>query len=108
MKSRLETQPETQTPQQLLQDLRALVVEAEKMLLDSASEHSHEAIDALRVRFETAQQRLADFYTNAKTKVVAGAKRTDEYVHENPYQAMAVTLGVGIVIGVLLGRRTNK
>lgn len=105
MKNRIETQ--AQTPEELLQDLRAIVAEAEKMLLDSATEHSHEAIDSLRDRFETAQARLADFYNSAKTRVVAGVKRTDQAIRENPYQAMAVALGVGVVVGVLLGRRSR-
>ena len=109
MKNRIETQTQTQaqTPEELLQDLRNLVAEAEKMLLDTAGGHSHEAIDALRDRFETAQERLAEFYSSAKTKVIAGVKKTDQVIRENPYQAMAVALGVGVALGVLLGRRSK-
>ena len=105
MKNRIETQ--VQTPEELLKDLRTIVAEAEKMLLDSATEHSHEAIDELRARFETAQNRLAEFYTSAKTRVVAGVKHTDEVIRANPYQSIAVALGVGVALGVLLGRRSK-
>src|SRR4051812_28254861 len=39
-----------QTPEELLQDLRTLISDAETLLGDSVKEHSAEAIDALRSR----------------------------------------------------------
>jgi ElaB/YqjD/DUF883 family membrane-anchored ribosome-binding protein len=97
----------THTPKELLTELQALVVEAESMLAGSLSEHSTEALGNLRERFGAAQERLADLYEGAKKKVVAGAKYTDETIRENPYQSLAVALGVGVVLGVLIGRRSK-
>lgn len=97
-----------QTPAELLQDLRALVSEAEAMLGDSLKEHSAEAVDALRARYEATQERLAEFYAGAKKKVVAGARYTDETIREHPYQSIAIAAGVGLLVGVLLGRNSNK
>lgn len=105
MKNRTHTPAET--PQELLNDLRSLVVEAEKMMEESVTEHSQEAIDNLRARFSAAQERLAHLYEGTKKKVVAGARYTDEAIRENPYQAIAITLGVGVLVGVLLGRRSK-
>ncbi len=96
-----------ETPQDLLNDLRALVVEAEQMMEDSVSEHSQEAIEAVRVRFAAAQERLAQLCESTKKKVVAGARYTDETIRENPYQSLAVALGVGVLVGVLIGRRSR-
>lgn len=93
-----------QTPEELLQDLRALVSEAEAMISDSAKEHSAAAINALRERFETAQERLVHTYENARNKVVAGAHHADETIRENPYQSIAIAAGIGVLVGVLLGR----
>lgn len=98
----------TQTPQELLKNLRALVTEAEKILADSGHEHSETRLEALRERYEAAQERLADYYSNAKKKVVAGAKYTDEAIRTHPYQSLAIALGVGVLAGVLIGRRTAK
>jgi ElaB/YqjD/DUF883 family membrane-anchored ribosome-binding protein len=95
------------TPTELLSQLRALVLEAETMMTDSLSEHSAEALTSLRERFGAAQERFADLYHGAKTKVVAGAKYTDTTIRENPYQSLAVALGVGVLVGVLIGRRTS-
>jgi len=95
------------TPKELLHDLQALVVEAETMLTDSASEHSGEAVDSLRARFTDAQERFSEIYEGAKKKVVAGAKCTDETIRANPYQSIAIAAGVGLLIGVLVGRRSK-
>ena len=37
----------------------------------------------------------------------AGAKYTDETIRENPYQSMAVAAGLGLLVGVLIGRRSK-
>jgi ElaB/YqjD/DUF883 family membrane-anchored ribosome-binding protein len=33
------------------------------------------------------------------------ARATDAYIHENPWQAIGVAAGVGLVVGLLTGRR---
>jgi ElaB/YqjD/DUF883 family membrane-anchored ribosome-binding protein len=96
-----------QTPKELLHDLQALVAEAEAMIADSATEHTVEAIDSLRARFAAAQERFTDAYAGARKKVIAGAKYTDEAIRENPYQSLAIALGVGVLVGVLIGRRSK-
>lgn len=93
------------TPKELLTELRALAVEAERMLSDSLSEHSAEAISNLRARFNAAHERFTEVYEGTKEKVVAGAKYTDTTIRENPYQSIAIAAGVGLLVGVLLGRR---
>ena len=97
----------THTPKELLTELKSLVSEAETMMADSLTEHSSEAIGNLRARFGAAQERMGEFYDTAKKKVVDGAKCTDTAIRENPYQSMAIALGVGVLVGVLVGRRTK-
>ena len=96
-----------QTPKDLLNDLQALVAEAEKMMGDSLSEHTADAVSALRVRYDAASERMGEMYEGARKRVVAGAKSTDEAIRENPYQSMAIAAGVGMLVGVLLGRRSK-
>jgi ElaB/YqjD/DUF883 family membrane-anchored ribosome-binding protein len=93
------------TPKELLAELQALVSEAETMMADSLSEHTSEAIGNLRERFGAAQERFADMYDQTKKKVVAGAKYTDTTIRENPYQSIAIAMGVGVLLGILVGRR---
>jgi ElaB/YqjD/DUF883 family membrane-anchored ribosome-binding protein len=95
------------TPQDLLHDLQALVGEAETLMAGALTEHSAEALANLRARFAAAQQRFTDLYAQARQKVVAGARYTDGAIRENPYQSLAIALGVGVVVGVLVGRRSK-
>ena len=97
----------THTPKELLTELQALVGEAEKMISESVGETTDEAVGALRARYELMQERMSDLYDGAKKKVVAGAKYTDATIRENPYQAIAVAAGLGLLVGVLLGRRSK-
>lgn len=105
MKNRNST--DAQTPEALLNDLRTLVTEAEKIIGASVSEHTEDAMDALRTRYAAAQERIGDLYDGAKTKVIAGAKYTDQTIRANPYQSLAIALGAGLLLGVLIGRRSK-
>jgi len=101
-------QPSAQSPQDLIHDLQVLVTEAEKMIGGSATEEAATALDALRVRYTAAQERLGELYEGTKVHVVAGARRTDAAIRANPYQSLAIAAGVGLLVGVLLGRRSNQ
>lgn len=96
-----------QDPKELLAELQTLVADAEKMIGDSAGEASEGVMEALRSRYENVSERLTDFYANAKKRVVAGAKYTDSTIRDNPYQSLAVAAGLGLVVGLLLGRRNR-
>lgn len=100
-------QASSQTPQDLVQDLQTLVAEAEKMIGGSPSENA-DALGALRLRYDAAQERLGELYASAKVRVVAGAKCTDAAIRANPYQSLAIAAGAGLLIGILLGRRSNQ
>src|SRR5688500_13063829 len=93
------------TPGELLGELQMLVVEAETMITDSVGKHSAEAFRALRTRFGEARERFAEVYDEARRTVVAGATRTDAAIRAKPYQSLGLALGVGLLAGVLLGRR---
>ena len=96
-----------ETPAELLAEFKNLVSEAEEMLGDSVSQHSQEAIEAMRERLDAAHERFRAVFNNAKAKVMAGAKCTDTAIRENPYQSLAIAAGVGLLVGVLLGRRSK-
>jgi ElaB/YqjD/DUF883 family membrane-anchored ribosome-binding protein len=97
----------TQSPKQLLHDLHALVAEAEKMMGDSLAQPAEDAVEGLRSRYEAVQERMGEIYSGARKKVVAGAKYTDETIRANPYQSIAIAAGIGLLVGVLVGRRNH-
>jgi ElaB/YqjD/DUF883 family membrane-anchored ribosome-binding protein len=95
------------TPGELLEDLKALIADTKTLVAESVSERSSEALAALSERLGAAQERATELYDGAKKKVVAGAKCTDATIREHPYQSLAVALGVGIVVGALIARRSR-
>jgi len=100
-------QDTARSPKELLVELQALVAEAETMMGDSVAEHSAEAIESLHSRFVAAQEQVADAYAGARKKVVAGAKYTDQTIRANPYQSLAIAAGIGLLVGIFLGRRSK-
>jgi ElaB/YqjD/DUF883 family membrane-anchored ribosome-binding protein len=100
----MKTNSTTLSPDNLLNDLHGLVGEAEKIIGDPHNRPTEEVLGALRARFESAHQSVADLCAGAKKKVLAGAKYTDESIRENPYQSIAIAAGIGLLIGVLAGR----
>jgi ElaB/YqjD/DUF883 family membrane-anchored ribosome-binding protein len=104
-----ETDKITQTADDVLNQLRSLVSEAEKILSQAPEEarNCEATLAALRERLEAAQERATELYRRGRQKVVAGAKYADDAIRDNPYQSIAVALGIGLVAGVLIGRRAN-
>lgn len=94
-----------QTPKEILSELHALVAEAEKMMGENLTETTEDAISALRQRFDDAQERMSALYEGARKQVIAGAKSTDKAIRSHPYESLAVAAGVGLLVGLLVGRR---
>jgi ElaB/YqjD/DUF883 family membrane-anchored ribosome-binding protein len=92
-----ETQTTTHDVGQLADDARALMAAT----ADVAGEKVGEARKRLAAALESAKHIAA----NVRDKAVAGAKVADQTVRENPYQAIAIGVGVGAVIGYLVARR---
>jgi ElaB/YqjD/DUF883 family membrane-anchored ribosome-binding protein len=55
-----------------------------------------------------ARKRLASALESARAKAVQGAKAVDEAVHEHPYQAIAIGVGVGALVGFFMARRCGS
>jgi ElaB/YqjD/DUF883 family membrane-anchored ribosome-binding protein len=96
------------TKEQLIDDFKVVVTDAEALLKATANQ-SGEKLAEVRTRVEeslkVAKARMADAQAELLVKTRAAAKATDAYVHENPWYAIGVSAGVGVVVGLLIGRR---
>lgn len=93
---------------QLVADLKTVMQDAEA-LLKATSTLTGEKIQEVRARAEEslrqAQTRLTAVEEEAMRRAREVAEAADEYVHENPWQSVAIAAGVGLVLGLMLGRR---
>ena len=92
----------------LVEDLKAVVADAEELLKASASQ-TGERIAAARAKAEeslkAAKARLAEEKAAVMAKTKAAAKATDDYVRGNPWMAVGIAVAVGFVLGILAARR---
>jgi ElaB/YqjD/DUF883 family membrane-anchored ribosome-binding protein len=104
-----ETSTSNLTSQEkLVTDIRAVIADAEEILLATADQ-TGEKIASLRTRIKErvldARIRLDAAEEVLIEKTRAAARATDNYVHENPWQAVGIGAGIGFLLGLVLGRR---
>lgn len=88
----------------LADDLQSLVKDAEALLRASA-ESAEDMTEEARQRAEKSLNALRSQLSSIERDLKGRAELLDGYVHDNPWTAVAVTGGVALLIGVLLGRR---
>lgn len=92
----------------LMSDLQLVLVDAEALLSATAGDPSGPVADLRqRVQASLAQAKtgLHDAQVAVVDKAKAAAKATDGYVHDNPWKSIGVAAGVGLLLGMLIGRR---
>ncbi len=107
MKNRHDTST-AETPEQIIEHISRLMAEAEAMLAGPVAEQVSGKIADLKDRLSDARDKVGDIYSQARKKVVAGAKYTDETIREYPYYSLGIAVGLGVLIGVLVGRSTKN
>ena len=93
--------------EKLMHDLRVVVTDAEELLRATAGQAGEKvavARERIQENLAAAKARLvvAEEAVLAKTK--QAAKATDEYVHENPWRAVGIAAGAGLIVGMLISR----
>jgi ElaB/YqjD/DUF883 family membrane-anchored ribosome-binding protein len=98
----------TVSKDKLVQDFRIVIADAEELLRATASQ-AGEKVAAARERIQdslhTAKVKLAEAEDVIIQQSKLAMRATDEYVQENPWRAVGIAAGVGLIIGLLIGRR---
>ena len=55
----------------------------------------------LRAKLESVVEKAKEACDRLQEQTAAAAKATDRTIRENPYQALGVAFGVGVLVGVL-------
>ena len=88
----------------LLADLKAVARDTQDLLkatTDQAGEKAGEVRERLKAVLDSANsacQRL-------EARAAAGAESTDKVIREHPYESMGIAFGVGLLVGLVFGRR---
>jgi ElaB/YqjD/DUF883 family membrane-anchored ribosome-binding protein len=94
--------------EQLLDDLTVIVRDAENLLRATAAQGG-EKVEAVRAKAEEslrqAKARLKTVEEEAVARARAIAGDADEYVRGNPWAAVGIAAGIGLVLGLLMARR---
>ena len=92
----------------LMADLRVVIADAEELLrmtADQAGEGAADLRGRVQARLQQAKADLANLQHAMVAKAQAAGHATDEFVHENPWRSIGAAAGVGLVVGLLIGRR---
>ena len=98
----------TNSKQKLVSDMKIVVSDAEEILRATAGVAGEKMVDLreqIADRLHDAKMRLADAEAALVDKTKAAARATDDYVNDNPWQAVGIAAGVGLLLGIIIGRR---
>ncbi len=96
------------TRDKLVADLKIVINDAEELLKITAGQAGDKAAavrDRLQKTLDQAKGKLVAVENKALDQTKAAARATDVYVHENPWRSVGIAAGVGLLFGLLLGRR---
>lgn len=94
--------------QKIVADMKAVVSDAEEIFRETAGVAGDKMLDVrqrISERLGAAKVRVADAEAAVLEKTRAAATATDACVRKNPWQSVGIAAGVGLLLGVLIGRR---
>ena len=85
-------------------ELQTLIEESEKLLKSSATLVGEEA-DTLRGQIALKLRQARDSVASVRDRALPAVDATETYIGGHPWQTVAISAGLGLVVGLLLGRR---
>ena len=89
-------------------DAMGTLAEDARNLMSATADVAGEKVGEARKRLAAALESGKEIYDRVREKAVEGAKATDQAVHEHPYQAIGIAVGVGAILGYLVARRCSR
>lgn len=104
----IERENEAISKEKVMEDLKALARDAEELLKATAGDVGEKMgakAQEARSRLAVALEQAKDSCSKWEDKTVAAARATDKAIRSHPYESAGVACVMGILIGVLIGRR---
>ena len=100
---------ESVSREKLVSDVKVVLSDAEDLLRATAVDAS-ERVKSLRPKLEesvrSAKARVAEAERALVERTKAAAAATDRFAHENPWKTAGIAGAVGLLLGLLIGRRS--
>jgi ElaB/YqjD/DUF883 family membrane-anchored ribosome-binding protein len=90
--------------ERLFTDAKHLTHDAEELLSATAGE-ANDKIKEVRARLAKAVESAKATCENLQGTTVRAAKATDSVIRKHPYESIGIAAGVGLLVGLLVGRR---
>ncbi len=98
----------SQSREKLMADLRIVFRDTEELLANTghtATEGFKVAKEKLEASLRTAKEEFIRVEETVLEKTKEVAHATDNYVRENPWQAVGISAAIGLVMGLLISRK---
>ncbi len=84
-------------PDKLMDELRAVIADAEELLKVTADQGGAKVAE---VRARTEESLRA-----ARARLEDAGRKLDDQVREHPWTAVGIAAGIGLIVGILVGRK---
>lgn len=91
-----------------LKELGILMEDVERLFQRVASEGGErvgDSVEELQSNMARLRKRFHDFQRRAPRELRRTIRRTEQYVHDNPWQTVGLAAAVGFVLGAVIARR---
>lgn len=91
-----------------VKDFSDALDDANRLLREAAAETSERASDLrsqVAAKLLSAKLKLQDLQDDTVDRAKAAARVVDDFVRDNPWQAMGAAAALGFLVGVLISRR---
>jgi ElaB/YqjD/DUF883 family membrane-anchored ribosome-binding protein len=103
-----ETDFPSNNKEKFIADMKAVVSDVEEILRETtgiAGDRIGELRERIASRLHDAKTRIADAEEMLVGRTKAAVRATDDYVNENPWRAAGIAAGIGLLLGISIGRR---
>jgi ElaB/YqjD/DUF883 family membrane-anchored ribosome-binding protein len=100
------TEPDTSSADAMAAELRRIIEQAEQLMNAAGADNA--SLGALKDRvnetIDSARAKLAELEQEARQRGRRAAAATESWIQANPWAALAIGAGVGLIVGALIMR----
>ena len=93
---------------QAIQDDLSQLANDAHAFMNATADVAGEKVGEARKHLAVALESSKEICGSVREKTMEGAKLADQAVHEHPYQAIAIGVGAGAILGFLVANRCSR